>query len=89
MGAGGKVFDDSDEFFLCSDEWLYVCFFAVFCSPNSDGAYKVGVCMCIVELFHGVSGDKFVGVFEFMDYWLEFFYDVYYCLCVFEVVLYV
>ena len=83
MCSRWEFFDDSNEFFLSSDKWLYVHFFVVFCAPDCDGSYEMGVCVSVVELFHCVSGDKFVCIFEFVYYWLEFFYDVYYCLCVF------
>ena len=43
MGSWWDVFDESNDFFVCSDEWLVVGFSVVCCSPDGDGSDEVWV----------------------------------------------
>ena len=80
------VFDNSQDFFLCSNEWLHVRFCDISCSPYSNGANKVRVHMHVIEFSHGARRDEFVCKFEILNHWLELFDDVGGCLVVLEVV---
>ena len=47
----------------------------------------MGEDLAVVELFHYFSGQKFVGVFEGLDGWLQSFDDFEHCLLEFQIIL--
>ena len=53
---GGSVVDESDDPFLCSNEWLYICLSIVCSAPNGDIADEMRVYVCEVHVFQGVYG---------------------------------
>ena len=49
-------FYDSDDFFLCFDDWVYVCFRAVVGSPDRDCPDQVWESVHVVDVFHFIGG---------------------------------
>ena len=56
MCSWWKIFYDSEDFFLCFDDWLYVCFRAVVGSPDRDSSDQVWESVHVVDVFHFIGG---------------------------------
>ena len=61
------VFDHSDDFLLCSYQWLDVLFLGVVCAPDGNGTNEVRVGVGVVELCHCVCCEKLLGVLQLLD----------------------
>lgn len=82
-----EVHYESDDLFLGSDQWLYICCIGPLRPPDGDLTDEVGVCLAVVELFHDVGWEELVCVSETVDGWSQLFDDVDDCLGVLEAVL--
>ena len=64
MCSGSGFAYESDDAFVCSDEWLYICFAWVIRSPDRDVADQMWIYVLVVLVGHSLSRQDFFCISE-------------------------